>query len=164
MRVFQATRHGLMAGAEGLLLAAIIAAILLALAPVYGPAKTLSGTGSAAAAAPGAFKFALAVDHPEGTVLNDNEVVYTARLAKGGLGGNASYAVWHRCYGGGEVIVDQLKGLWFGNGSKVGDAYFLTFGDRCTGVVVDYGAAGTASAAAAAPLSNTVDYGTDPLP
>jgi hypothetical protein len=43
-------RHSLGAVGEALLIAAILAALLLALAPVYGPARTLTGAGVADAA------------------------------------------------------------------------------------------------------------------
>ena len=112
---------------------------------------------SAIAPALGAsFKFDLAVDHPEGTTLNPTEVVYTVTPAKGGIGGDLAYVLWHRCYQDGALVTSILKGLWFsGHGANdYGSAYFFTFGDTCTGVVLS----------GALEMSPLLTYGTDPLP
>jgi hypothetical protein len=109
-------------------------------------------------AAPAGVKFDLAVDHPEGTTLNPTEVVYTATPAKGGIGGNLGYVLRHECHQDGSPIVTTSKGLWFsGHGAgDYGTAYFFTFGDTCSGVVLDI-ATGLA-------VSPVVTYETDPLP
>lgn len=105
-----------------------------------------------------AVKFILSVHHPEGTTLNDNEVVYTVVPEKGGIGGDLDYTLVHRNLAEDGSLQDETrKRLWFsGRGAKdYGNAYFFALGARCTGVVMD---------AADAEVSNTVDYGTDPLP
>lgn len=103
-------------------------------------------------AAPPGVKFDLTVDHPEGTVLNDNEVVYVAHTNFGST--NGFWRVRHRCFDGTSLILEQTKGLYFQQ--RDGDAYFLTFGDSCEGVVLDYPAEDV--------FSNTVTYSTNPLP
>ena len=77
----------------------------------------------------------LTVDHPDGTTLNPDEVVYTVTSERGGFGGRHDYVLWHRCYDDGTLILDVSKRLWFsGNGAKdYGDATFHTTGDSCSG-------------------------------
>lgn len=83
-------------------------------------------------------KFDLTVEHPVGTALNENEVVYTVTPVKGGIG-QGMYAILHQCFKDGSLISTTVKGIWFsGRGAKTyGTAYFFNTGDQCTGVVID---------------------------
>jgi hypothetical protein len=160
----RSARHGALAGAEAIVIAALVALLLIALAPMYAPANFLSGTESVGAADNN--KFALSV-RGAGTSSSPVEVLYEATNQKGGLGGGAFYAVRHVCYSGGEIVTDQTKGLWFpsSGSTKTGNAYFFAFGDRCSAVVIDlYADAGgggkQAARAGATALSNTLEYST----
>lgn len=84
--------------------------------------------------------FDLDVEHPIGTTLNENEVVYYVDPKNPGvLGGNKRYILRHRNFDEtGQVINETLKGIWFpskGN-SKIGTAYFFVFGSYSEGVVL----------------------------
>ena len=123
---------------------AALIAVLLIVAPVL--------------AAPSGLKFSLTVDHPEGTTLNETEVIYYAELLRGSLQ-RGHWRLHHICYdAAGAVVSEANKGIWFPSSGhpRIGTAYFFTFGATCTGYVID--------APDDTPVSNVVTYGTSPLP
>jgi hypothetical protein len=119
-------RHALGAGTEAILLATILAALLLALAPVYGPARTLTGSRDAAAA-----RGAIAV--PDGVFASTT----TATVNPGG-----DVLVRARCYQAGTLVMEHFAVVDANKRATIplGPTYLWTDGPAtCTAEEGDWG-------------------------
>jgi hypothetical protein len=123
-----AVRHVLLAGAEGLLVAAIIAALVILLAPVYTGAGTLAGKSSAGSAA-SSIEFVGTGATARSVASYGDTVTTSSRLARD------YYLVYVRlmCRQSGSVVMEKWVNIKTGDWTTGGRASFTLAGQNWDG-------------------------------